>query len=54
MYPAYPPPSDRAVELEALLTRFLAEHVFPAEAAYDEYARRPGPTTPRCRRSSRT
>ena len=43
MYPAYPPPSDRAVELEALLTRFLAEHVFPAEAAYDEYRAAAGP-----------
>ena len=43
MYPAYPPPSDRAIELEALLTGFLAEHVFPAEAAYDEYRAAAGP-----------
>jgi acyl-CoA dehydrogenase len=37
MYPAYPPPSARAVELEGLMRRFVAEHVLPAEAAYDAY-----------------
>jgi len=36
MYPAYPAPSARAVELEETLRGFLAEHVLPAEAAYDE------------------
>ena len=37
MYPAYPPPSARALELEETLTTFLAEHVFAAEAAYDAH-----------------
>ncbi|WP_344304194.1 acyl-CoA dehydrogenase family protein [Nocardioides bigeumensis] len=43
MYPAYPPPSARAVELEGLMRRFLAEHVLPAEAAYDAYRAAAGP-----------
>ena len=43
MYPAYPPPSARAVELEGLMRRFLAEHVLPAEAAYDAYRASVGP-----------
>jgi acyl-CoA dehydrogenase len=47
MYPAYPPPSERALELEQRLRRFMADHVFPAEAAYDAYraAAGPGDTT---------
>ena len=43
MYPAYPPPSPRAVELEGLMRRFVAEHVLPAEAAYDAYRASVGP-----------
>jgi acyl-CoA dehydrogenase len=43
MYPAYPPPSARAVELEGLMRGFLAEHVLPAEAAYDAYRASVGP-----------
>ena len=43
MYPAYPVPSPRAVELERLMRQFLAEHVLPAEAAYDAYRASVGP-----------
>jgi acyl-CoA dehydrogenase len=43
MYPAYPPPSDHALELERRLRRFMAEHVLPAEAAYDAYRAAAGP-----------
>ncbi|MEI2714287.1 MAG: acyl-CoA dehydrogenase family protein [Nocardioides sp.] len=42
MYPAYPAPSAKAVELEAKLKAFLNEHVFPAEAAYDAYREEKG------------
>jgi len=43
MYPAYPAPSAHARELETALRGFLAEHVFPAEAAYDAYRAAAGP-----------
>ncbi len=43
MYPAYPRPSSRAVELEGLMRQFLAESVLPAEAAYDAYRASVGP-----------
>ncbi len=43
MYPAYPAPSARAVELEGLMRQFLAEHVLPAEAAYDAHRASVGP-----------
>ncbi|WP_246354916.1 hypothetical protein [Nocardioides ungokensis] len=37
IYPAFPAPSDRAVELHARLSEFLQTHVFPAEAAYHSF-----------------
>ena len=43
MYPAYPAPSAHARVLETALRGFLAEHVFPAEAAYDAYRAAAGP-----------
>jgi acyl-CoA dehydrogenase len=43
MYPAYPPPSDHALELERRFRRFMAEHVLPAEAAYDAHRAAAGP-----------
>jgi acyl-CoA dehydrogenase len=43
MYPAYPAPSARALELEERLRGFLADHVLPAEAAYDASRAEVGP-----------
>ena len=43
MYPAYPAPSEQALDLEARLTAFMAEHVLPAEAAYDAFRHGRGP-----------
>jgi acyl-CoA dehydrogenase len=43
MYPAYPAPSARAVELHEELVDFMRAEVFPAEAAYDEYREQVGP-----------
>ena len=43
MYPAYPAPSERAVELYEELVDFMRAEVFPAEAAYDEYREQVGP-----------
>ena len=37
MYPAFPPPSQRALELHESLLSFLQDHVFPGEAAYERY-----------------
>ena len=37
MYPSYPAPSAKAIELEDKLTAFLRDEVFPAEAAYAAY-----------------
>ena len=37
IYPAFPAPSDRAVELHARLSEFLQAHVLPAEAAYHSF-----------------
>jgi acyl-CoA dehydrogenase len=37
IYPAYPAPSARAVELHAALTEFVQERVLPAEAAYHAF-----------------
>ncbi|MBL7499265.1 acyl-CoA dehydrogenase family protein [Frankia sp. CNm7] len=43
MYPAYPAPSAKAVELYASLVDFLRTEVFPAEKAYEEYREQAGP-----------
>jgi acyl-CoA dehydrogenase len=43
MYPAYPSPSQRAVDLHAQLVDFMQSDVFPAESAYDEYRASAGP-----------
>jgi acyl-CoA dehydrogenase len=43
MYPAYPAPSAKAVELHDELLDFMQAEVFPAEAAYDEYRAQVGP-----------
>jgi acyl-CoA dehydrogenase len=43
MYPAYPAPSARAVELHDELLDFMQAEVFAAEAAYDEYRAQVGP-----------
>lgn len=43
MYPSYPAPSPRAVELHAELLDFLRTEVLPAERAYDEYRAQVGP-----------
>jgi hypothetical protein len=43
MYPAYPAPSARAVELHARLVEFMADEVFPGEEAYDAYREQAGP-----------
>ena len=37
IYPAYPAPSDRAIELHARLTEFVQTQVLPAEAAYHSF-----------------
>ncbi len=37
MYPSYPAPSEKAIELEALLRTFMAEEVLPREAAFRAY-----------------
>ena len=43
MYPAYPAPSAKAVELYDELVDFMRAEVFPGEAAYDEYRAQVGP-----------
>ena len=43
MYPAFPEPSAKAVELHAALLEFMRDEVFPAEAAYDGYREQVGP-----------
>ncbi len=43
MYPAYPAPSARAVELHAELVDFMRAEVFPAEAEYDDFRAQAGP-----------
>jgi acyl-CoA dehydrogenase len=43
MYPAYPKPSQRALELHESLLGFMQEHVFPAEAAYESHRAGAGP-----------
>ena len=44
MHPSYPAPSPRALELETQLTTFMAEEVFPREAAYRRFRETHGPT----------
>ena len=43
MYPAFPTPSDKAVELHGKLVEFMRSEVFPAEATYDAYREQVGP-----------
>jgi acyl-CoA dehydrogenase len=43
MYPAYPPPSEKAQRLFEEMKSFLAEDVFPAEEAYDRFREEAGP-----------
>ena len=43
IYPAYAPPSERAVALHAALTEFMQAYVFPAEASYEAYRAERGP-----------
>ena len=43
MYPAYPAPSQRALELHESLLSFMQEHVLPAEAEYERYRAEAGP-----------
>jgi acyl-CoA dehydrogenase len=43
MYPAYPPPSEKALRLFAEMKSFIAEDVLPAEEAYDRYREDAGP-----------
>jgi acyl-CoA dehydrogenase len=43
MYPAYPAPSAKAVELYDELVDFMRADVFPGEAAYDGYRAQVGP-----------
>jgi acyl-CoA dehydrogenase len=43
MYPAYPAPSAKAIELYDELVDFMRADVFPGEAAYDEYRAQVGP-----------
>jgi acyl-CoA dehydrogenase len=43
MYPAYPAPSARALELYDATLAFLREDVLPAEAAYDRFRHEAGP-----------
>jgi len=43
MYPTYPAPSQRALELHAALADFMQAEVFPGEKSYDEYRAQAGP-----------
>lgn len=43
MYPAYPAPSARALELHESMLSFMREQVLPAEAAYDAHRQAAGP-----------
>ena len=43
MYPAFPAPSAKAVELHAALLEFMRDEVFPAEAAFESYRAELGP-----------
>jgi acyl-CoA dehydrogenase len=43
MYPAYAPPSDKALQLYDELVDFMRSEVFPAEASYDSYREEVGP-----------
>ncbi len=43
MYPAFPAPSDKAVQLHAELVDFMQAEVFPAEASYAAHREQAGP-----------
>ncbi len=43
MYSAYPAPSQQALELHESLLSFMQDHVFPAEADYEQYRAEAGP-----------
>jgi acyl-CoA dehydrogenase len=43
MYPAFPAPSPRALELHESLLSFMQDHVFPAESDYERYRAEAGP-----------